>query len=216
MPNIKINEYLCKIFYNQYIEISNKKYNKMIVYNESTYKNADNKEINYVIKVDTGIKRRGKNSLIRYNIEFNQIETIIKEFNDLGYGKLIIEPFYNIKVEEYISISKTLNNIEILYCKNGGIYLNNENIIRYNLNYNLSNLNELPFNNNFLDYIRFLLDFSNKYQMTYVEINPLVIDNDNNFIPLDFAVYIDDTSFYLLEDKDITKILDSKSELNNL
>ena len=55
---------------------------------------------------------------------------------------------------------------------------------------NINKIDEYNLDNPLKEYIKFLYNFSNRFQLNYMEINPLVISN-YNFIPLDFAVYFD-------------------------
>ena len=45
------------------------------------------------------------------------------------------------------------------------------------------------------------MNFLGYYHITFLEVNPLAKTN-NGFIPLDFAVLIDDCSFYLFDQED--------------
>lgn len=93
MPNFKLNEYVCKSLYNLYLnETKNDEYIKMQIYDENNWTNCLT-NINYVIKIDDGTKRRGKKSLIKYNISYDDINDTMTNFKKMGYKKFIIEPF---------------------------------------------------------------------------------------------------------------------------
>lgn len=81
--------------------------------------------------------------------------------------------------------------IEILYSKNGGINVKNDNMEKNIIPYNIDNddiINHIMFDidHALKKYILFVLNFSNRYQLTYIEINPLVITDDYT-MPLDFC-----------------------------
>ena len=69
---------------------------------------------------------------------------------------------------------------------------------------NINEKLELPTNseeNQLNSVLMKLLDFFRYYHITFLEVNPLAITK-NGFIPLDFAVLIDDCSFYLFDQED--------------
>ena len=60
----------------------------------------------YIVKVDQGIKKRGKQGLIRLNITKDKAEVAVKELAAKGFDRFIAEPMlpHEDSEERYLSI----------------------------------------------------------------------------------------------------------------
>ena len=208
MPYNILSEYLSKKYYSK----CNNIFNNI----ERIYKNNVNnqhyiKEGMFVCKVDEEIKHRKKLGLVQINKKYEECLDWIKKSN---YNRFIIEPMQIIKKELYLMIRFNNDYDELYFSENGGIDFNNLDTCEV---VKLDPLQENQIINldqpiNVLNTIHMLYKFYRKYNLIFMEVNPLVILENDKCIPLDFAVKYDSTSLYLLDELEREEIL---SEIKN-
>jgi len=139
----------------------------------------------YIVKVDEGVKKRGKQGLIRLDVTKQTMEGAIEELIALGYSRFIVEPMmaHTGDEEQYISIERVREGFRILHSTRGGVEIeeNTKNIKEY------IDHADVPLPAGFLDHI---LEVMNAEHMSFVEINPLVVRGRECFL-LDAAVLVD-------------------------
>lgn len=139
----------------------------------------------FVIKVDQGIKKRGKQGLIRLNVTKKTAKKALKELSSKGYSRFIIEPMFPHEKDEerYLSIERLRDTMRILYSPNGGVDIedHSENITQFD------SIHNVPLPKSFLKHI---IDVMNQEQFSFVEINPLVV-RQGDVTLLDAAVLVD-------------------------
>ncbi|VVU94667.1 ATP citrate lyase citrate-binding [seawater metagenome] len=207
MPYKKLSEFSCKKNYSKDYPIllidDNTDFN--IVLNKNSWLN--NKKL--VCKIDNGQKRRGKNGLVILNKEYEEIVTWIHEMKKKGFNKFIIEQFYKIKKELYVCYQSDINGDYLLCYDQGGVDIGNvdEKAIRINVENNFEKKVSKLFKFNVDKEILDLYEMFCNLHCFNLEINPLAIieqsdiNNHTLVLPLDFAVEIDETAIFLLEDK---------------
>lgn len=194
MPNYKLSEYQVKKLWNKF---NNNSFNAdYINLNKLNLNNIIGN--NLVVKVDDGSKRRMKRGLVKLNQTKKEIIDWIKERNDTK--NYFVEEMTEVLDEYYVMI-RPEDDYDVLYLnKTGGINQLNplDNAIQYKVH-----INDKPkFNESELNLIlRNLFNFYRHYHITFLEVNPLA-KTKKGFIPLDFAVLIDDCSFYLFNDNE--------------
>ncbi len=148
----------------------------------------------FIIKIDVGIKKRGKQGLIRLNVVKKDVEIACNELFALGHERCVIEEMvpHETVDERYISIDVGRDGAQVLYSKQGGVEIeeNHDAIERFFipraevLSGETSIVIEgVPLN--------MLLASMQQNQMSFMEINPFLMQDDT-FLPLDMAVEIDD------------------------
>jgi len=139
----------------------------------------------YIVKVDEGIKKRGKQGLVRLNIARRDMAKAVDELAEHGYHRFIAEPMLTHADDEehYVSIERIRNGFQVLYSKQGGVNVEEhpETITKY------IDLKDVPLPKGFLNH---LTDVMNREHMSFLEINPLVVRGEGCFI-LDAAVLVD-------------------------
>lgn len=152
---------------------------------------SDIEELNdktaYIIKVDQGIKKRGKQGLIRLDVAKSQANKAVSELAEKGYSRFIAEPMlpHDDNEEHYVSFERTRGGIVVLYSEHGGVEVEeNPNSVK---SYSPS---DVPLPKEIVDHI---IDVMNREHISFVEINPLVLRGDD-FHVLDAAVLVDDTA----------------------
>lgn len=142
-------------------------------------------DVNYIIKVDQGIKKRGKQGLIRLNVSKDDAKAAIAELADKGYQKFIAEPMlpHEDDEEQYLSIERVRGGVHILHSSRGGVDIEEhpESIVQYDA------VDAVPLADGFLQHI---VDVMNDEHLSFVEINPLVVRGDT-YTLLDAAVLAD-------------------------
>lgn len=139
----------------------------------------------YIIKVDQGIKKRGKQGLIRLNVTRDEAEAAVKELADRGFERFIAEPMlpHEENEERYLSIERMRDGLRILYSPRGGVDIEEhpESIEQYD------SVDATPLPQQFLQH---LVEVMDQEHLSFVEINPLVVRGDECLL-LDAAVLAD-------------------------
>lgn len=141
---------------------------------------------NYVIKVDQGIKKRGKQGLLVFNVEKDAARSAVDILRKKGpYTRFLAEPMmkHDNSDEQYLSIERGRGGFTILHSKRGGIEVEDHasDIKMY------TQLADVPLSTEFLTRV---IDVMNHEHLSFVEINPLVVQGDQ-YTLLDAAVLAD-------------------------
>lgn len=139
----------------------------------------------YIIKVDQGIKKRGKQGLIRLNVTKTAAKKAVQELAEKGFERFIAEPMmpHADNEERYLSIERTRDGMKILYSPVGGVEIEEhpECIQQY------INIKDVPLEH---DFLARLIKVMNREHFSFVEINPLVV-RGSEYTILDAAVLAD-------------------------
>lgn len=139
----------------------------------------------YIIKVDQGIKQRGKQGLLRLNVTKQVAAETVRELSEKGFTSFIAEPMieHDAGEEKYLSIERMREGFRFLYSASGGINVEEhpESIEAYD------DISQVPLSREFLDGVVAVM---NRQHLSFVEINPLVVRDENNLL-LDAAVLAD-------------------------
>lgn len=150
----------------------------------------------FIVKIDVGIKKRGKQGLIRLNVQKSNVGQALSELFEFGHERCVVEEMVSHETanERYISIDLGRESAQILYSAQGGVEIeaNSDAIERFSVaraevlagNTSLS-IGGSP--------LPLLLLKMQEYSMSFMEINPFIIQN-GSFMPLDMAVEVDDAS----------------------
>lgn len=173
--------------------------------------------IKYVVKVDDGVKKRNKNNLVRLNIAHHLVLEHVEEFLDRGYQRVLIEPFFehNSDEEKYLSATVTRVGIHIIYGLQGGNEVESgEGVSSYTISrsdyFSDHLVNKTPFPD---DLLASILDILKNQHASFIEINPLLVDEDGNWLLLDLAIELDSAKQILWSDM-IRKNIASGTKLN--
>jgi len=153
----------------------------------------------WVLKVDQGIKKRGKQGLVRVGIHVDDIQHIVDEWVKNGYEYFLVEPMirHAENDERYISIQRTSDGILLICNRHGGVDIEDhgDSTISYLLDEAhfdpITETTKIP-----TDILRQFILFFNRHHFSFLEINPHIIA-DNNFIALDAAAYVDSAAHFL-------------------
>ncbi|TXH02995.1 MAG: hypothetical protein E6R05_03505 [Candidatus Moraniibacteriota bacterium] len=158
-------------------------------------------DTNLVLKVDQGVKKRGKLGLVKINLSPKEIPKITQSWAKLGWSNFLVEPVYehSSTVEHYLSLARSRTGWIINYSQAGGVDIeSNWDSITTKLPTKLET---------FLNTV--LIPQLDAHHISFLEMNPIVI-RDKKVIPLDMAVEVDSagTDLPMLPDR-----LLSESEL---
>jgi len=174
---------------------------KQIIHNEldllyfgaDTTERLDSKQ-KYVVKVDEGVKKRMKNGLVALNKSPEEVAEEIRKFQERGFVHFIVEPFlpHDPFSEKYLSIERIREGLQVLYSEKGGIDVEeNQDSIKKIVVPGESSLSEvsraLGLDNEIFSK---LLNAFDKYYFSFLEINPLVVENGKIYF-LDIAAEVD-------------------------
>ncbi len=148
----------------------------------------------YIIKIDVGIKKRGKQGLIWLNVSRSDAKKAIQELFDLGHGRCVIEEMvpHETNDERYVSIDLQREGALVLYSHKGGVEIEDNAAEMQRFSAPRAEVlagettlvtPDVPLN--------FLLRAMQQFHFSFLEINPFVALN-KDFLPLDMAVEIDD------------------------
>lgn len=143
----------------------------------------------YIVKVDQGIKKRGKQGLIRLNITRDTMQDAVHELAEKGFSRFIAEPMipHDETEERYVSFERFRDAIHILYSEHGGVTVEDspESVEKY-----LADTVPLP--RAFVDHVMEVMD---REHLSFIEINPLLV-RDEQCMLLDAAVLADSAGEY--------------------
>lgn len=205
MPRVKISEYTAKktIFsaLNQpYTGLSlilgkNQSSSNLIRDLASQFPNQ-----NLVLKVDQGIKKRGKTGLLKLNLTPSDIPPIIKKWQKQGWNNFLVEPVieHAPDAEHYLAIERIRAGWQISYSARGGIDVESSwdkvKVFVVPSSSDLSAIrnevkdrSELAVLDKFLSNLLPLLE---THHLVFLEMNPILI-RGNLVIPLDMACEAD-------------------------
>lgn len=151
-------------------------------------------ETNLVVKVDEGVKKRGKRGLVKVNLVPSDIPQLIKQWQRDGWSRFLIEPVieHAPDAEKYLALERTRAGWQISYSDKGGIDVESSwDHVVHTLPQNLTHaVNDK------------LIPVLEKYHIVFLEMNPIVV-RGNQFFPLDMAAEIDDAALGM---SDITSL----------
>ena len=196
MPSKKLSEYQIKTLWNKFNNYPKSGW----FINKNNLDIELNKRNNLVVKVDDGSKRRMKRGLVKLNQNLDSIKKWVVDRNE--ENNYFIEEMQNIEEEIYVMI-RVEDTYNCLYVnKTGGIEqldpLKDAVKIKVDLE---DEINVVQFNDDLNQVLNKLYNFFVKYHLTFMEVNPLA-KTSNGYHPIDFAVMIDDCSFYLFDKED--------------
>lgn len=173
-------------------------------------------ETSYVIKVDQGIKKRGKQGLLKLSVNKSGVNEAINELATKGFSRFIAEPMvaHEDGEEKYLSIERTRDGMVFHYSDQGGVHVedNAESVEEYSQA-------DLPLP---VDFVSKLVETMNAQHMSFLEINPLIVQG-NDCILLDAAVLVDSageheaswTATDTVEARTLTEAEDAVASLND-
>lgn len=193
MARVKLSEYRAKkILVDNYLGYSLK-------FDSLTEDLAQIPEGKYVLKVDQGLKKRGKQGLVAVNIGLNDIAEYANAWSEKGFNRYILEPLFphEQEQEKYFAIQRNRDGLSISFSDFGGVDVedNSDKIQTYTSNQIDELVRDSGLNASFINEI---IEKMNKNHMSFVEINPLVI-KDGQITLLDAAVLVDSAGEYFVD-----------------
>lgn len=153
-------------------------------------------DVPLVVKVDEGIKKRGKQGLVLVNCNAREAISFIGNTQKKGYSQFLVELFYphNMMRERYISIERIREGMRVLYGENGGVDVEKEweTVNTYIVSDNKP-ISTYPLSNELIALVEKCIVFMHAYNISFFEINPLVIGEQIQI--LDCAMEVDDAAF---------------------
>ncbi len=145
---------------------------------------------NYIIKVDQGIKKRGKQGLIRLGVSKSEAKQAVEELAQKGFTRFIAETVvpHDDQEERYVSFESTREGIVIHYSEHGGVDIeDNPDSIEVHTTESVPLPQELIYT---------VTSVMQEQHLSFVEINPLVV-RDNQYWLLDAAVLADSAGEFM-------------------
>ena len=161
-------------------------------------------DTSYIVKVDQGIKKRGKQGLIRLNVTKNDTREAVRELATKGFDRFIAEPMlpHEDNEERYLSIERVREGFRFLYSSRGGVDIEDyiDSIETY------TNGGDVPLPGAFINHLMTVMDAQH---LSFVEINPLIVRGDTCLL-LDAAVLADSAGSWQASWNDDDIVEDSK------
>jgi ATP citrate (pro-S)-lyase len=148
----------------------------------------------YVVKVDQGIKKRGKRGLVSINVSSKNVEHEVTKLASKGYSSFLVEEFFphEDNEERYFALIRTRHGMEVFYNPKGGVDIESAEARASLQKFGVKTIKNLPLP---LNHIMTIIDACDTYHISYLEINPLVVRNNRLHI-LDLAVEVDSAGAY--------------------
>ena len=155
-------------------------------------------DANLVVKVDQGIKKRGKLGLVKVNLKPSDIPAVIANWVKQGWSNFLVEPVYehDPSSEHYLSLIRVRSGWQINYSRSGGIDIESN---WESVSTQLPTKLEIYINT-------VLIPELDVHHISFLEMNPIV-ERGDKIIPLDMAVEVDSAASDLpiLPDRMLTK-----------
>jgi ATP citrate (pro-S)-lyase len=158
---------------------------------------------NLVVKVDQGIKKRGKQGLVKVNVTPQEIPAIITTWFKLGWTSFLIEPVieHASDAEHYLAIERAREGWQLSYSPKGGIEGESswDQVKTY-----LYPDPSLP--KAVSQFIESSLPIMEKNHLVFLEMNPILARGES-VIPLDMAAEVDSagTTLAAIPDRTISE-----------
>lgn len=179
MSRIKLSEYRAKS-----LLVPN--YDGVAIYSDTVEVDGSvlHDKTSYIVKVDQGIKKRGKQGLLRVNVTKKELPNAVRELAQKGFTRFIAEPMlaHEDSEERYVSFERTKDGIAICFSEHGGI-----NVEEHPESVHIYTPSDAPLPHQFVAHITSTMD---KEHLSFVEINPLIVRGDDCLL-LDAAVLAD-------------------------
>ncbi len=145
---------------------------------------------NLVVKVDQGIKKRGKLGLVKVNITPRDIPDILKKWGDLGWSNFLIEPVveHSSDSEHYLAIERVRAGWQISYSSKGGIEVESS---WGEVAISLYPSPSLP--SSISSFLAEIIPVLEQNHLVFLEMNPVLVRGDR-VIPLDMACEADNVA----------------------
>ena len=139
-------------------------------------------DTNLVVKVDQGIKKRGKLGLVKVNLTPSEIPVVIDAWVKQGWSNFLVEPVYehNPSSEHYLSLIRVRTGWQINYSRSGGVDIESN---WESVSTQLPTKLEAFLNTT-------LIPELDSHHISFLEMNPIV-ERGDKIIPLDMAVEVD-------------------------
>ena len=204
MSRVKISEYLAKSTllpdYNG-VPLTSDNFPSVI-----SSLSRDLQSTNLVVKVDQGIKKRGKLGLVKVNVTPREIPEVLSDWSKRGWSSFLIEPVieHAEKAEHYLAIERVRDGWQVSYSENGGIEVESswDSVTRTVLKRNPrlqveegSSADERTVlkgiaGQTLKDFINKILPLMQSNHIVFLEMNPVLIRGDQ-VSPLDMACEVD-------------------------
>jgi len=165
--------------------------------------------VKYIVKVDQGVKKRGKQGLIRLNVSKSSAKEAVNELAEKGFSQFIAEPMlpHEDNKEHYLSFERTRKGIAISYSPNGGVDIeDNSDSIQTFIH---------PQQPETIDsgVISRIFKTMDEQHLSFVEINPIVIKDGKSYL-LDAAVLADSAGEYFAKLWNESDVVDETHKTN--
>lgn len=179
-------------------------------------------DTNLVLKVDQGIKKRGKQGLVKVNLSKDDIPKIIKEWTSLGWSKFLLEPVieHSSEAEHYLAIERARDGWHVSYSDKGGIDIESswDSVQRTVLppkgdsstgdvaKGQVGTPQSAGGGVSLMELVARFLPLMEKHHVVFLEMNPVII-RGSQIIPLDMACEVDDAGSSLpsIPDKNLAE-----------
>lgn len=176
-------------------------------------------EEKYVVKVDQAVKKRNQLNLVRLDLTPEMVNVELARFATEGYQWALIEPYYphSQTSERFLALQRVGDGIDVSYCIKGGVDVEKysdqvqKSLIATDAEYKI----EFDLEENVKQAFISIMSLFEDTHMTYLEINPLLVENASVIEVLDAAVEVDAAAEFFVNDAWSTEdFRDSKKELH--
>lgn len=213
MARVKISEYTAK-------NVLLPDYSGLSATTSTTAKDIQAKfgNTNLVVKVDQGIKKRGKQGLVKVNLTAGEIPGILLTWSQAGWSNFLIEPVieHDPQVEHYLAIERVRAGWQVSYSDKGGIDIESswDSVESLVLSPKGDSSTGDPAKGrvgtaklggvSLLELVSPFLPIMESNHMVFLEMNPILL-RGNTVVPLDMACEVDDAGSPLPQIQDRSK-----------
>lgn len=144
-------------------------------------------DANLVVKVDQGIKKRGKLGLVRVNCTPRDCVAAIRDWSQSGWTQFLVEPVveHASESEHYLALERVRSGWAISASDHGGVDVESAWDTLHTTVFPAS-----PLPPHLASFLRPLLPLLDQFHISFLEMNPIVLRGES-VIPLDMACEVD-------------------------
>ena len=199
MPRKKLSEHRSKLLINEALGLPFLAWSVVDVVLLSKIANCKS----YVVKVDQAVKGRYKQGLVLLDVKRSELKNAVNQLRTKGYEYFIIEPYTShiSEQESYLSISHDRKGYHLSHSSAGGVNIEaHADTIKTTLLDDDTNWDELAEETQISqDKLKALLKLFIDNHFVFLEINPYIVDANNQVHILDAAVEVDDAGVYFTQ-----------------
>jgi len=156
----------------------------------------------YVVKVDQAVKKRNALGLVRLNLKSSDALKELLKFKKAGYVWALIEEYYphHQSAEAFFALERGEKGIKFSFSFHGGIHVESHSGKIYSQLVKNGKITGVELEASVKNTLESIIEVFEATHMTYLEVNPLILEKNAVSAVLDAAVEVDTAAQFFIDD----------------